>query len=262
MILDTEQQVITRIHGPACGPTLVYLPGLHGDWTLIGSFRKALDRRVRFIEIAYPDTVSWTLDDHAAAVEKALAKTGVSAAWVLSESFSSQVVWPLAVRGRFKIEGVILAGGFVRHPARWAAKLSGRWLASIPLKAIRTVLIGYGKLAPWRFRREPETAACIYDYIDRISDEKRQALVHRLDLLAESDFCAAATHLNLPIFALTGFWDPIVPWFYVRRWLRKKCPSLREFKVLWRADHNVLGTAPEAAAETILHWMQRKAITS
>ena len=25
-----------RIHGDASRPTLVYLPGLHGDWTLIG----------------------------------------------------------------------------------------------------------------------------------------------------------------------------------------------------------------------------------
>ena len=34
--------VEVRVHGAEPLPTLIYLPGLHGDWTLIGSFRKAL----------------------------------------------------------------------------------------------------------------------------------------------------------------------------------------------------------------------------
>ncbi|HTL59488.1 MAG TPA: alpha/beta hydrolase [Candidatus Limnocylindrales bacterium] len=256
MILDTEEQVIIRVHGPSDGPTLVYLPGLHGDWTLIASFRKALGQRVRFIETAYPDTLSWSLDDHAAAVEAALHQHGISAGWILAESFGSQVTWPLVRRQQFNIEGIILAGGFVRHPARWAAKVSGRWLASMPLAVIKTMLNGYARVAPWRFRRDPETASSIYDYINHLTERRRQALIHRLNLVAKSDFCLTATHMDVPLFALTGFWDPIVPWFFVRDWLRKKCPTLRQWKLLYRADHNVLGTASTLAAQTVLHWMQ------
>ena len=58
-----------RIHGDASLPTLIYLPGLHGDWTLVGGFREAVDGRVRFVEMTYPRTLTWSLDDYAAAIE-------------------------------------------------------------------------------------------------------------------------------------------------------------------------------------------------
>ena len=41
-----------RVH-EGSGPTVIYLPGLHGDWGLIGAFRRALGPRVRFVEFAY-----------------------------------------------------------------------------------------------------------------------------------------------------------------------------------------------------------------
>ena len=104
-----------RIHGDKSLPTLIYLPGLHGDWTLVGSFRSALRGRVRFVEVAYPRTLTWSLEDYAAGVETALAGQAIHRGWLLGESFSSQVVWPVLARSRFQVEGVVLAGGFVRH---------------------------------------------------------------------------------------------------------------------------------------------------
>ena len=62
-----------RSHGEAERPTLIYLPGLHGDWTLVSSFRGALGNRVRFVEFTYPRTVTWSLEDHARAVLDKLA---------------------------------------------------------------------------------------------------------------------------------------------------------------------------------------------
>jgi hypothetical protein len=54
---------------------------------------------------------------------------------------------------------------------------------------------------------------------------------------------------------LSGLWDPIVPWFWVRPWLRRNCPGLREYRIITGADHNVLGTTPNAAAQIVLGWM-------
>jgi len=34
-----------RVH-EGVGPTVIYLPGIHGDWGLIGAFRRALGERV------------------------------------------------------------------------------------------------------------------------------------------------------------------------------------------------------------------------
>jgi hypothetical protein len=59
----------------------------------------------------------------------------------------------------------------------------------------------------------------------------------------------------MPLYALSGIIDPIVPWWFVRPWLRKNCSALREYHLVWKADHNVLGTNPGASAERVLQWM-------
>ena len=68
-----NEELQLRIHGDAALPTLIYLPGLHGDWTLVTSFRLALAGRVRFVEFTYPRTLMWSLEDYARAIEAALA---------------------------------------------------------------------------------------------------------------------------------------------------------------------------------------------
>ena len=97
-----EEQLQLRVHGEASLPTLIYLPGLHGDWTLVGGFLQALDGRVRFVEITYPRTLDWSLDDYAAAIEAALAQNGITSGWLLGESFGSQPLWALVARGNFR----------------------------------------------------------------------------------------------------------------------------------------------------------------
>ena len=129
-----------RVHGDAALPTLVYLPGLHGDWTLVGSFRHAIRGRVRFVEVTYPRTLTWSLEEYAQGVESALAERGIVRGWLLGESFGSQVVWSLVARSRFHVEAVVLAGGFVRHPRmptvracsrrKWTRRTSRKWSAS------------------------------------------------------------------------------------------------------------------------------------
>src|SRR6266446_7487090 len=125
MTAEAEKMAV-RVHGADCGRTLIYLPGLHGDWTLIGRFRKALRGRVRFVEVTYPRTLAWSLEDYAAGVEAALAQQGIFTGWLLGESFSSLVVWPILARNRFQAHGVVLSGGFVRHPMRWGVRLAER----------------------------------------------------------------------------------------------------------------------------------------
>jgi hypothetical protein len=47
----TEEPLRLRVHRAASGPTVIYLPGLHGDWTLVGPFRNAPAGRATFAEI-------------------------------------------------------------------------------------------------------------------------------------------------------------------------------------------------------------------
>src|SRR5687768_15713419 len=104
-----------RVHGDAGKPTLIYLPGLHGDWTLVGSFRAVMMRHVRFVEFTYPRTLSWSLEDHEAAILDSLQGHGITEGWVLAESFGSVLGWALLEKA-FAAQGIILAGGFVRYP--------------------------------------------------------------------------------------------------------------------------------------------------
>jgi pimeloyl-ACP methyl ester carboxylesterase len=245
-----------RVYGPPTRePTLIYLPGLHGDWTLVGAFRRALAERVRFVETTYPRTLAWTLEDYAAGVEAGLAERGIRRGWLLGESFSSQVVWPLVARKRFQVEGVILAGGFVRHPMRWGVRLVERMCGAVSLRLLTRILFGYAKVARFRFRRSPEVLAGIDEFIRRRTELDKAAAQHRLHLIARSDPCAVARSLGVPLYVISGMFDPVVPWFWVRPWLRTHCRNLRAYRLVGRADHNVLGTAPEVAAEQVVEWM-------
>jgi pimeloyl-ACP methyl ester carboxylesterase len=251
-----EDKLQLRFYGDPSLPTLIYLPGLHGDWTLIGAFRSAVAGKVRFVEMTYPRTLTWSLDDYAAAIETALAQNGVTGGWLLGESFGSQPLWAMVSRKVFQAQGVILAGGFVRHPARWLVRITETLTGRISLRLLVWVIFSYAKIARFRYRRSPEIVKNIEEFVHRRTELDRRAAQHRLHLVAESDPRAVAAQTRLPVFGLTGFLDPVVPWPPVRRWLKKHCPALRDYKIIARADHNVLGTGTRAAARLVLRWMK------
>jgi pimeloyl-ACP methyl ester carboxylesterase len=255
------EELQIRIHSVADGlPTLVYLPGTHGDWTLVGPFRKALRGRVRWVEITYPRTLTWSLDDYAAAVETALAREGINRGWLLGESFGSQVVWPLLARGRFQAEGVILAGGFGRHPLHWALRAADRVTGGAALSLVVRVMYlaaakWYLKRARRRLRHSPEAVARLDQFAERRTPLDREAARHRLRLIGANNPSAAARNFRGPAFAISGSLDPIVPWFFARRWLRRNCPALRDYQIVRGTDHCVLWNAAEISADQVVRWM-------
>ncbi|MBA4146831.1 MAG: alpha/beta hydrolase [Verrucomicrobia bacterium] len=260
--MSSEEQIESlqiRIHGDASKPTLIYLPGLHGDWTLVSSFRHEISEHVRFVEFTYPRTLTWSLEEYADAVESALLANGITEGWLLAESFGSQVAWSLARNANagehFKITGIILAGGFVKHPNAPGIFVVKQILQKLPNAAFRNCLRIYAKYATVRHRQAPETLAIISETVARRTELDRQAMTHRLNLLAKSELQSIACKTDLPVFALSGFWDPIVPRVLTQHWLKKNCPGFRDAKVIFRADHNVLGTAPVKAVEAILDWI-------
>ena len=244
-------------------PTLVYLPGLHGDWTLVRSFEASLAGRVRFVRFIYPRTVEWSLPDYAERIAEALALKGIHRGWLLAESFGSQVAWPLCVicSGQeggacgFTPEGMILAGGFVRHPFPWGVRFLRRRLELTPTPWLRRFLVVYAHYARFRHRHAPETLAGIPEFVARRTALDRQAILHRLDLIARNDPGLLARQTRLPVHYLAGLVDPLVPCPWVRRWLRANCPGYRGGTTIWRADHNVLCTAPATAADQVVQWM-------
>ena len=266
-----------RIHGSGDLPTLVYLPGIHGDWTLVSSFRKAVEGRARFVEFIYPRTLTWSLAEYAGAVQAALASNGVRRGWLLAESFGSQVAWPLVaaspgsdrpdpIEGSngtdpagpspFRVEGLILAAGFVRHPMAWAVPIVAKWCGNIPGAWIAMFLVVYARYARFRHRHAPESLEGVDEFIARRTELDRSALIHRLHLIAGYDPSPVARGVGVPVHYLAGPLDPLVPWPLVRWWLRRHCPGYRGGKMFWRADHAVLATTPRPAAERVLDWIR------
>ncbi len=258
--MTTDEHLQIRVHGDASLPTLIYLPGLHGDWTLVTSFRLAIANRVRFVEFTYPRTLTWSLNDYAAAVETELLANDIRRGWLLGESYSSQVAWVMAQRrrdakNRFHVEGLILANGFVRHPMLWGVRLAKRFCDGVSLTWLTRFLYVYAKYARFRHRHAPETMASIKEFVARRTDLDRCAASHRLRLIAENDLRPVARQTTLPVHYVAGLVDPIVPWPYVRWWLSRNCPGYRGGATIWRADHNVLGTAPKTSADQVVHWL-------
>ena len=253
---ESRESLQIRVHGGEARPTLVYLPGLHGDWTLVTSFRKAIGNRATFVEFTNPRTCTWSLADYAVAIEDSLREHKIDHGWLLGESFGSQIVWALVEREQFHVDGIVLAGGFVRHPMRWAARCLESISGGIPLSWLTRIMFGYAKVARFRYRMAPETMAGIDEFIARRTELDRQAAKHRLHLVAQSDPRNLLRNLKVPVYAISGFLDPIVPWCFVRPWLRHHAPALREYRIIGSADHNVLGTAPKEAARQVMQWIR------
>jgi pimeloyl-ACP methyl ester carboxylesterase len=282
--METESLQI-RIHGDAGLPTLIYLPGIHGDWTLVSSFRERMKPHVRFVEFTYPRTLEWSLDDYAAAVLEELDANDIRDGIILGESFGSQVAWAMLAEGRdscrpadpshtvegqwpaqgdknvalpFRAMALILAGGFVRYPFMPLVDFS-RWVWKVtPASVVRAFFNGYAIFARWRHRHAPETAGAIKEFVARRTPLDLAAMDHRLKLIRKNDPTAIARQTAIPVCQLAGFWDPIVWQPAVRNWLQRFCPGYRQTRIIPFADHNVLGTAPDAAAKVVVEWIAAK----
>ena len=243
---------------------MIHLPGLHGDWTLLAPFRHALNNRARFVETTYPRQPDWTLDDYATAIESALLECEISSGWILGESFSSQVAWSFLHRqqqagasARFRVEGLILVGGFMRHPWPWGVRLAQASSRRVPLTLLRFLCQLYSRVAKKRFHHCPGAAVEFDEFIQRRANEAdRYVITRRYGLIAGNQPAPIARDTKLPVFHLTGAWDPIVPWWHVRPWLRKNCPGYRGTRIIWSGGHNVLLSSPQQSAEQILSWVK------
>jgi len=98
------------------------------------------------------------------------------------------------------------------------------------------------------------------EFVQRRQDPlDRLAIGHRLKLIRENDPRAVAKATRVPVYALSGLVDPLVPNPWVRRWLERNCPGYRGSRMILRADHNVLATAPQLAVAQVARWTHRAA---
>jgi pimeloyl-ACP methyl ester carboxylesterase len=121
---------------------------------------------------------------------------------------------------------------------------------------MRTALRFYPWYARLRHWKDPRNKADIAAFVaERRMPFDREVLEARLQLIAEADYRDQIARLSCPVYQLTGFLDPIVPWSPVRSWLQRNCPAWKETLILYRADHNVLNTQALRSRDAILRWI-------
>jgi hypothetical protein len=87
------------------------------------------------------------------------------------------------------------------------------------------------------------------------SEQDRRAILSRYEIILQNDPRPLARRLSLPLYYITGFWDVIVMWFLVQPWLKTHCPAYRGWRLVWSAEHNVLGFQPRISAQQIMQWL-------
>ena len=132
----------------------------------------------------------------------------------------------------------------------------------MPWWMFRVLLKIYALYARLRHRRAPETLGSITGFVERRTELDRAAIASRYPLIARNDPRSIARETAVPVYALSDFFDPIVPWPFVVPWLCRNCRAFRGSRIIFNADHNVLGTAPGKAAEQVLQWMVSLAATN
>lgn len=258
---EAEEALQIRIHGSSDRPALIYLPGTHGDWSVIAGLRNLLLPQFCFVEFTYPRTTTWTLADYANNVQKTLKANGLLQGWLLGESFGSQIAWLLAgdPQTDFKCQGIILAGGFGRHPLSWGVQLASagfqRFMSNE--RRVQQALRNYAGYVRRFYEQTPETAGSVATFIERRTLEDARAAVHRLHLIRAHAPAELVQRTEVPVFSLSGFWDQLVPWILVTPWLHRNCPGYRDSKLILKADHNVLFSAPTKSARAIQKWIGR-----
>jgi pimeloyl-ACP methyl ester carboxylesterase len=258
-----------RIHDAGVEPVIVYLPGLHGDWTLLAGFRRALAGRACLVEFSYPRRSDCSPDDYVREILAALRNRGLKRAWLLGESFGSLVAWSFIARSardpsrrnaapapEFEVQGLILAGGFVWHPLMWGVALVHQVSRVIPMWMLSAACRAWAHWAERRCAGCTEAVEGIREFVARrTNSEDRAAINARYRMILESDPRAVAQSAHFPVLSITGTIDPIVPWPIVSRWLRRNCPGYGETRVIRRAGHAVLLDAPIESANQVLRWM-------
>jgi len=248
-----------RVYGSPELPPLIYLPGSHGDWSVIAGFRNQVLPHVRFVEFTYPRTQCWTMEEYGRHVADALADKGIKNGWLLGESFGSQIAWQIVDTEGFQCDGIILCGGFVRHPFPWGVAVL-RTLCGAILNTPARIAWLMQLYEPWvtaHYEKTDEQYTAIQEFKSRRTVADGWAAIHRLFLIQHHDPRFIARSVEQPVFFLGGFWDPLVPWYLVRPWLKLNCRRYVEGKIIGRADHNVLFSAPKKSAQAVLKWLGR-----
>jgi pimeloyl-ACP methyl ester carboxylesterase len=259
-LFDSSTHLITRISGPVEAPAVIYIPGIHGDWTPLWRIRELLNSHCRLIEIAYPRTATrWTLDDYVERLRDLFDKLELMGGHLLAESFGSLVGWSFCCRYPGRVKTLMVAGGFCSTPGRLKVALADMALHLAPAALLdRFVDLYLCYLKRRGFPRDAFRRPNEFFPATRTRQGWRSTH-NRLKIISRTDVRTRLCELRVPILYFGGARDWVVP---VRREIaalkRHLSPDCGFQHVLFpRAPHPIIPARYPQVARLITDWVAR-----
>ena len=254
--LDDASGLVHQATGDPDAPPIVYLPGVHGDWTAQARARPQLSQDFHLIETAYPRIDSWSIDDFARALKDLLDGLGIESAHIVGESFGSLVAWQFGIANPDRVRSYTLVGGFARPPRFAVAAAAAAALKSLPTAMLESAIDLYvaGKSAIGEHRDTFESGA----YPATRTQRGRQATANRMSIIQGSDFRDQLHEVRFPVRYIGGARDVVVP---VRReiaTLVAHLPPHCDFQneLVTGAPHNIIASHPMETVEHLSRWVR------
>ena len=255
--LDQAAGLVHQIAGDTRATPIVYLPGVHGDWTPQGRARSILSREYQFVETAYPRVEYWTIDDYARALKELLDALGIESAHIVGESFGSLVAWQFGVAHPRRVRSFTLVGGFSRAPRFRIAAAASAALKCIPTRVLESTIDLYvaGKSALGEHREASAAGA----YAATRTDGGRRAAANRMSIIQQTEFRSHLPQIHFPVRYVGGARDLVVP---VRREIATLYNHLRphcdfQSTLIAGAPHAIIASHPEKTVEHMVRWIRQ-----
>ena len=207
--LDHATGLVHQTAGDPSAPVIVYLPGVHGDWTPQVGARPIISRDFHFVETAYPRVEHWTIEDYALALTELLDALEIESAHLVGESFGSLVAWQFGIANPHRVRSFTLVGGFSRPPRFRVAAAAAVALKSLPTRLLESGIDVYvaGKTAAGEHREIFQAGA----YPAARTLRGRRATANRMSIIQKAEFRDQLKEVRFPVRYLGGARDVIVP---------------------------------------------------
>ncbi len=254
---DAENELIYRASGADTAPPVLYLPGVHGDWTPQAVAGPLLAERFRLVEVAYPKQPEWAIVDHVQAVVALLDRLEIASAHIIAESFGSLVGWELGLEHSSRVRSLMIVGGFCQPPGPPKVLLAKWGLSILPTELFERGVDAYASIKKLRGRLSPSELEGGPPYTAVRSDLGRNATVQRLELISRLDFRHHLHDLQVPVRYIAGELDRIVSVEREIETLREILPAETGFesRVIPGAPHMIIASHPKETAAQLIAWI-------
>jgi len=168
------------------------------------------------------------------------------------------VAWEFGLTRPERVKSLLLIGGFTQPPGLGKVILARRGLSLIPSVLFERGIDTYVGLKKFLGELRPAPRGYKEPYPALRTESGRQAVLNRLDLIAETDVRHRLHEVDFPVHYVGGGEDRIVPVHREIKTLRRILDRENGFAshVIPGAPHMVITSHPEDTVEQIVDWVQ------